>query len=92
MDRNDKENVCHPFICSVLFVMQSQVLYPEGGAFENMIGKGENVAYQHFLLFQPYFLHHQRNFRFLDTFGLSSVNAFKLDKSGKLSLKVLVKS
>ena len=45
---------------------------------ENIVGKGENAGYQHFLLFLQCFLLHQREIVILGTFYLSSANAINL--------------
>ena len=50
--------------------------------FENIMGKGENAGYQHFLLFpQCLFTLSYTNFNFSLTFISSSANAFNLDQS-----------
>ena len=49
--------------------------------FENIVGKGENAGYQHFLLFLQRFLPIPKRICFLDTFLLSSANASNLDQS-----------
>ena len=44
-----------------LFVKQSLLLTTlKKRAFENIVGKGENAGYQHFLLFPQFFLLYQR--------------------------------
>ena len=54
--------------------------------FENIVEKGENAAYQHFLLFPQYFLPFPKQIsNFSVTFTLSSVNAFNLVQSENLS-------
>ena len=55
-------------------------------AFENIMGKGENVGNNPFLLFPQYFLSFPKtNFSIWDTIILSSANAFSLAKSKILS-------
>ena len=51
-------------------------LMPLGNkAFENIVGKGENAGYQHFLLFSQCFLLYQRQKHYFLLFNLSSANA-----------------
>ena len=70
--------VFRPFQCTT----QSRVLTTmKKRAFENLVGKGENAGYQHFLLFSQGFLHCQT----ITTVNLSSANGFNLDKSTILS-------
>ena len=55
-------------------------------AFENIVGKGENTGYQHFLLFPQSFLPFQtQNLKFLPAFNFSSANVFNLVQPRKLS-------
>ena len=64
--------------------------------FENIVGKGDNSCYQHFLLFPQYFqLYQRQKSSILATLIMSSANPFNLVKDkiflfGKhLTLKVL---
>ena len=52
---------------------------------ENIVGKGENAGYQHFLLFPQCFYPSKNKFKFSVTFILSSTGAFNLDQSKNLS-------
>ena len=47
--------------------------------FENIVGKGENVGKQQFLVFLQCFLSFLKQFSILVTSILSSASAFKLD-------------
>ena len=52
------------------------------GAFENIVGKGENDGNQHFLFFSPCFLPKERKItRTFATFNLLYVNVFNLVKA-----------
>ena len=53
-------------------------------AIENILGKGENVGNQHFLLFPQCFLSLLNKFQFLATLFLSSANALNLRQSKTL--------
>ena len=53
----------------------------EKEAFENIVGKGENVGNQHFSPFPTVFSTLPKtNFKFSDTFIVSSANAFNLNQ------------
>ena len=53
---------------------------PRKKPFENIVEKGENAAYQHFLLFPQYFLPFPEQTSIFQS-HLSFANAFNLDKS-----------
>ena len=53
--------------------------------FENIVGKGENAGYQHFLLFPQCFQPHQTEIMISNTLMLSSANAFNFDLAKFLS-------
>ena len=53
---------------------------PGKEAFQNIVGKGENVGYQRFLFFPQCFLLYQRQ-KLSFMFILSSANAWNLDKA-----------
>ena len=71
------------------FSTQSRLLMtPKNKSFENILGKGENAVYQHFLLFPKCFLPFPREiciFFFLVAFILLSACALNSDKSKFLS-------
>ena len=57
-------------------------MIPTNGPFENIVGKGENAGNQHFLLLPTMFsMLLWTNYMYLETFYLSSANAFKLEKA-----------
>ena len=72
------------------FTTHSQLLTTLGkNPLENIVGKGENAGYQHFLLFPQYFPYFptQISIVFSLTFILLSASAFNLDKSKNLSFR-----
>ena len=65
----------------------------EKEAFENIVGKGENANYQHFLLFPQCFLPFPKvNFNFSVIFIASSAHAFNFDHSKKVLFSKELKS
>ena len=53
--------------------------------FENIVGSGENVGNQYFLLFPQCFLSAQKKMSFDDTISLLSANAFNSNQAKNLS-------
>ena len=73
---NKSENCYRSFIIQALLLM-----IPTNGPFKNIVGKGENAGNQHFLLPTMFSMLLWTNYMYLETFYLSSANAFKLEKA-----------